>query len=331
MVRKSTMNISSIAQAVKSLATYMAGIAIMMLSLPVHAQNATDSIVISFTGDVLLDRGVRQRIEQAGTDALFTPSIDSLFQHSDYVVGNLECPATRIHQPNYKKYIFRAEPQWLNTLRRHGFTHLNLANNHSIDQGRKGLIDTQANIIAAGMVPFGAGNNMEEAVQPLLLCSLPRPVYILASLRLPLENFHYLPAKPSPSQEPFDSLRLRISRLRQQQPKAVIIVTLHWGEEHSLRPVPQQRMQAHALIDAGADILICHHTHTLQSIEQYRGHKIYYSIGNFIFDPKNAINSHAAVVQLTVTPTDIHARTIPILIHDCAPTILIHDCAPTIP
>lgn len=322
------MSISSTAQAAKTLKRMIiAGMAATLLSLPSYAQK--DTLTITFTGDVLLDRGVRQRIEHTGTEALFSPSIDSLFQVSDLVVGNLECPATRIHQPNFKKFIFRAEPEWLDCLQQHGFTHLNLANNHTIDQGRKGLMDTRDNIIAAGMTPFGADTTMKAASQPLLLANLPRPVYILASLRLALENFPYLPLNPCPSQEPMDTLLLRVSKLRLQHPEAVIIVSLHWGGEHTLRPAPQQRIEAHAIIDAGADILICHHTHTLQTIENYQGHYIYYSIGNFIFDQTRDINSKAAVVQLTVTPDTLNVRTHHIYIHKCAPylTSTLHDSA----
>ena len=51
-----------------------------------------DTLHIVVAGDLLLDRGVRQRIAQVGVDGLFTPSIDSLFLASDYVIANLECP-----------------------------------------------------------------------------------------------------------------------------------------------------------------------------------------------------------------------------------------------
>ena len=314
------MSISSTAQAAKTLKSIIiAGMAATLLSLPSYGQ--IDTLTITFTGDVLLDRGVRLRIEHTGIEALFSSSIDSLFQVSDLVVGNLECPATRIQQPNFKKFIFRAEPEWLDCLKQHGFTHLNLANNHTIDQGRKGLMDTRDNIIAAGMTPFGADTTMKAASQPLLLAIKPRPVYILASLRVALENFPYLPLKPCPSQEPMDSLVQRIIDLRSKQPSAVIIVSLHWGGEHTLKPAYQQRMQAHQLIDAGADILICHHTHTLQTIERYQGHYIYYSIGNFIFDQERDINSKAAVVQLTVTSDSLDVHTHNIQIRKCTPHI----------
>ena len=276
---------------------------------------------ILFPGDILLDRGVRRTIERQGADALFTRGIDSLLCSAQVVVGNLECPATRIKAPTQKRFIFRAEPEWLKVLRRHGFTHLNLANNHTVDQGRRGLTDTQRNVREAGMVAVGAGPTMSEAAQPVLLCRLPRRVWLISSLRLALENFAYLPQKPSVSQEPLDSLLRRVARLRRQDPKAVIVVSLHWGAEHTLRPTASQRMEAHRLIDAGADALICHHTHTLQTVEHYRGRPIYYSIGNFIFDQSKPVNARAAVVRLDVTTDKVNTKTIPINIKNCKPTI----------
>lgn len=115
--------------------------------------SVSDTLTITFTGDLLLDRGVRQRIEHRGVDHLFLSLRRPVFQSSDLVVANLECPATKIVQPNFKRFIFRAEPEWLQTLKAHGVTHLNLANNHSIDQGRAGLADTKKNIEQAGMIP----------------------------------------------------------------------------------------------------------------------------------------------------------------------------------
>ena len=80
-------------------------------------------------------------------------------------------------------------------------------------------------------------------------------------------------------------------------------------------------MQAHQLIDAGADCLICHHTHTRQSVETYRGKYIYYSLGNFIFDQKRDINSQACIVKLTITPTTVTPTTIPVRIINCTPHV----------
>ena len=278
-----------------------------------------DTLKVVLTGDILLDRGVRKAIEQRGVGHLFSDGVDSVFQSAQVVVGNLECPATKIKAPVFKRFIFRGEPEWLDTLRQHGITHLNLANNHSIDQGREGLIDTKKNILAAGMVPIGAGENMQEASEPVLLASEPRKVWLVPSLRLALENYAYLTDKPCVSQEPMDSLLSRVYHLRQQDSTAVIIVSLHWGAEHKLEPVPRQRHDAHMLILAGADLLVCHHTHTLQTIEDYNGRMIYYSVGNFIFDQHKPLNSEACMVRLKISQDSLDVETIPVEIRQCVP------------
>ena len=300
------------------------------------------AVSLLFTGDILLDRGVRETIEHKGIDHLFTREVDSLLHSCDYVIGNLECPATNIHQPDYKLYVFRADPDWLPALKAHGITHLNLANNHSIDQGRAGLVDTWRNVTAAGIIPFGAGNTMSEAAEPLVIraaedpglspqVSLPsclspqngdlRNIYVVPTLRLALENFSYLTGKPSVSQEPEDSLVARIHGIRDKDPSAVIVVCPHWGAEHALRPLALQKRLAHRMINAGADIIIGHHTHTWQTVEEYQGKRIYYSIGNFIFDQHKAINTRACVVKVTVDADSVKAETIAVEIRQCVPHI----------
>ena len=281
-----------------------------------------DTLNVVFTGDILLDRGVRHVIDKHGVDHLFTEGVDSVFRSAQVVVGNLECPATKIQSPVQKLYIFRGEPEWLEALKRHGITHLNLANNHSIDQGREGLMDTRQNIIDAGITAIGAGANMTEAAEPVLLSRTPRNVWLVPSLRLALENYAYLPDKPCVSQEPMDSLLNRVHRLRKADSTAVIIVSLHWGGEHTMHPVNSQRWDARQIIRAGADVLVCHHTHTLQDVEDINGHSVFYSIGNFIFDQSKPENTKACIVRLKITAEMVTTEAIPIEIKNCVPQIV---------
>ena len=273
---------------------------------------------ITLTGDLLLDRGVRSVIERDGGDALFGPHIDSLFQLSDIVIANLECPATHIHAPQQKPYVFRGDPEMLSVLRRHGITHLNLANNHSIDQGRRGLLDTYNNIRAReGLTPLGAGNSMTEAARPVLLAQVPRKVWIVTSNRLPLENFAYLPQQSSISQEPFDSLLCHIRSLRAADTACYIIVYPHWGREHTKHPTLDQRNEARQMIDAGAYIIVGHHPHCIQHVEYYRGKPVFYSIGNFIFDQSAPLNSEGLVISIVLSADGVSVERIPIHIKDC--------------
>lgn len=297
---------------------YFILLAVSIVASVCHA----DTLNVVFTGDILLDRGVRRVIDKHGVDHLFTEGVDSVFRSAQVVVGNLECPATKIQSPVQKLYIFRGEPEWLGALKRHGITHLNLANNHSIDQGREGLIDTRQNIINTGITAIGAGANMTEAAEPVLLSRTPRNVWLVPSLRLALENYAYLPDKPCVSQEPMDSLLNRVHRLRKADSTAVIIVSLHWGGEHTMHPVNSQRWDARQIIRAGADVLVCHHTHTLQSVDEINGHCVFYSIGNFIFDQSKPENSKACLVQLKITAETVTTEAIPIEIKNCVPQIV---------
>ncbi len=328
---------------------------------PEKTTSDSDTLTILFTGDILLDRGVRYYLEHGGMRRVIPDETADFLRSADVVVGNLECPATTVQAPAFKRYVFRGDPQWLDSLRDYGFTHLNLANNHSVDQGRQGLRDTRLNILKAGLTPVGADSTMKAAATAITLMKTlpPAPpcmegsnmplssdiisaervstplhagrgrgeglqgsVYLLASNRLPLESFAYLPDRESVSQEPFDSLLNRVKAIKMADSIAVVIVNLHWGAEHTLRPLPQQRLEAHALIDAGADVIIGHHTHTLQTSETYRGKPIFYCIGNFIFDQQKPLNTEACIVRLRITSEKTMADAIPIRIDHCAPHII---------
>ncbi len=308
-------------------------LAVSLLANPTKNTPPTrNTLTLTFVGDVLLDRGVRQHVEHTAAqlgikdiaqaaNLLFTHEVDKIFQQSDCVIANLECPATDIKSPIQKRFSFRADPSWLPILRKHGITHCNLANNHSIDQGRKGLISTLENLKAANITPIGAGKTMDEASRPVLLYNHPRKVYLLVSAQMVLENYPFLPQKPCVSQQNIQNLCTTIRKIKDNEPNSIVLVSLHWGTEHTPRPVPQQRMQARQLIDNGADALICHHTHTLQTIEKYHNKYIFYSIGNFIFDQHKPINTKTVIVQFQITSTNLNCKTITCEIKNCVPHI----------
>ncbi len=288
---------------------------------PASGAEAPDTLRVAFVGDVLLDRGVRQAIERDGVDALFAPEVDSLFRSCHCVVANLECPATKVRQAIHKRFIFRGEPEWLDALRRHGVTHLNLANNHTMDQGREGLMDTRQNVVRYGMTPFGMDSTADAACRPLLLAEAPRRVWIFTTLRVMSENWPYLPNRPSVCECTIDTLAARIARLRRREPRAVIIAMLHWGLEHDTLPTRRQRIEARRLVVAGADCLVGHHTHTAQPVEWIGGRPVFYGIGNFIFDPTRPLNAAALLVRMDVTRDTVRYRLYPVHIDDCTPRL----------
>ena len=300
---------------------------LLMISLMLTTLSSCEDLknrepkTIIFVGDLLLDRGVRERIEHFGIDHLFRPELDSLFKSADVVIANLECPATLIEAPINKQFIFRAEPKWLKSLKNHGLTHLNLANNHAMDQGRGGLVDTEGNVVNSGLKPLGFGHTLKEACEPNLIMNSPQKVYVLSSLHVPSENWTYLENQPCVCEQSFDNLADQIKSLKSIDSKSLVIIQLHWGMEHVTKPLAYQKQQAHLLINAGADCIVGHHPHTLQTIEYYKGKPIYFSIGNFIFDQSKSINSKGVMVKISVLQDSLIFDTIPYTIDKCVPIL----------
>jgi poly-gamma-glutamate synthesis protein (capsule biosynthesis protein) len=276
---------------------------------------------VAFVGDLLLDRGIRTKIENQGIETLIDSSIIKRFRNSKIVIANLECPVTSIKSPIQKKYIFRGEPEWLHYLKASGITHLNMANNHSMDQGRKGLISTRENILSENMIPTGTGINEEDACSPLLISKSPRNIYLLSSVQVASENWTYLPKLPGVCEESVKTVSERITSLRQNDEHCIIIAQLHWGIEHQLKPTLSQKQIAHSLIDAGSDIIIGHHPHVIQTNEVYKSKHIFYSIGNFVFDQKDSINCQGKLVELKINNDEIIPNQIEFKIQNFSPTL----------
>ena len=97
---------------------------------------------------------------------------------------------------------------------------------------------------------------------------------------------------------------------------------LHWGVEHVEEPSHYQVRDAHRLVTAGADCIVGHHPHCLQTVETYNGVPIYYSIGNFIFDQKKPINTRAAIVTGTITADSASFEMLQVEIENCVPRLV---------
>lgn len=191
-----------------------------------------------------------------------------------------------------------------------GFDVVSMASNHIMDWGRDALLDSIDRMRRDGMHPVGAGKDIEEARQPVILerngtriaflayCSVAPVGYYAVPKRAgvaPMRGItHYemlendQPGTPCeimswPLPRDLKSLGEDVRRVRQQAD--IVAVSLHWGV-HFIRAIiaDYQPVVAHAAIDAGADIIIGHHPHILKGVEIYKGKAILYSIGNFAID-----------------------------------------------
>ena len=255
-------------------------------------------LTVCFTGDVLLDRGVRKRIEYIGIDSLFSDA-KPIFLSSDAVVINLENPVTKRVSPLNKRYVFRAEPEWLPMLRKQGITHAAMANNHTIDQGREGITDTYNNLIASDIVPIGYGVNQREACMPCIIKKNGVNVAIFNSFLLSVGDWELLENEAGICQASVEKISGDIKAFKDYYPKYHAVAVLHWGIEYAKEPTERQRTEARMLIDSGADAVIGHHPHVIQEEEYYNGAPIFYSLGNFVFDQRQDENAAGMTVKLT--------------------------------
>jgi poly-gamma-glutamate synthesis protein (capsule biosynthesis protein) len=271
---------------------------LLPLLLCCSRNDGSGSMAICFTGDVLLDRGVRKMIERVGIDSVFS-DVKPLFQSCDAVVINLENPVTKRVSPLNKKYVFRAEPEWLPALRKHGITHAAMANNHTIDQGREGIADTYKNLRASNIVPIGYGNNQQEACKPSLVKKNGVKVALFNSFLLRVEGWMLLENEKGICQASAEQLSGSIKAFKSANPDYWVVAMLHWGVEYQKEPSQRQRKEAHLLVDSGADAIIGHHPHVIQGKEIYKGKPIFYSLGNFMFDQKESDRSTGLAVSLS--------------------------------
>ncbi len=258
-----------------------------------------DSVSVMFTGDVMLDRGIRRIISRKGIDKIFTP-ISRILQQSDFAVANLECPATTTSLTHRKGFIFRINPGWLPALCDAHISHVNLANNHSTDQGTQGLKSTVDSLLKSGIIPVGCGVESLDECDPAVLTTTAGRIALFSSVQISLAGWKGSAGEYAPCQASIEDLCRNIRSYKKSYAGDVVVVCLHWGVEYHTSPAKFQRVQAHRLVDAGADAVIGHHPHVFQDVEEYKGKVVFYSLGNFVFDQRDLLTKRGAVVSFLI-------------------------------
>lgn len=228
-------------------------------------------IRILAVGDIMLGRFVETLMNRNGENYPFTYMTDFL-SNQDVVLGNLEGPILTNHRqtPDFTT-SFSFKPKVAELLKTAGFTHLSIANNHTFDKGESAFAETQKYLNEAGIVQFG---HPREASNLYVKAEKINDIGIVwIGLNEAVSKYFDL--------EEAVALIIEIQKLYSDYQ---IIVNIHWGIEYKNSSNDFQKKIAHDLIDNGADLIIGHHPHTVQEIENYKGKLIIYSLGNFIFD-----------------------------------------------
>ncbi len=242
-------------------------------------------VVVASVGDMLLGDRAQKKLDRHGYDYPFR-KVASLLADADVVMGNLEAPITEHPTPMLpdKKYIYKQDPRVAQTLRDTGFTVLALANNHTLDYGVQGLLDTITHLDRAGIRWLGAGPDEDAARQGLLLEVDGTTIGLLAYMQdygsYERDGWFASGEQPGAAIMREEVFAEDIARMRERAD--VVIVHAHYGKNYAGVKGFQERI-SHAMIDAGADAVNGHHPHVAQGVEVYKGKPILYSLGNFTF------------------------------------------------
>lgn len=237
-----------------------------------------------FVGDIMLAGRSRRFIKEHGPGYPFE-AVLPILEGPRIVVGNLEGPLTRRpRSPTTRNYAYRLKPELAGSLKKAGINVVALANNHLLDCGREGVLDTLQALTLAGLNTMGAGRDERQANAPIFLPA--------GGKRIGLLNYYWNPRTaareklPGSARDTPERLEAGIRGLREKADKAVVI--FHWGIPYQEKPLSEDRKKARYAVDCGADAVIGHHPHVLQPFEVYHGRPIFYSIGNFAFGSGNS-------------------------------------------
>jgi hypothetical protein len=218
--------------------------------------------------------------------------VKEVAESADLFLVNLECPFTEGGEKLPKNFNFRARPEFVNTLLAGSVDVVSLANNHLMDYGPQGLVDTLMTLEQARIPYFGAGRNMAEARRPAFLT--------VGGVRFAFIGYFFLgnrniepPQVYATDTTPgvaghFSDVDVMERMLREDiiaaKAKAdVVLPFFHWGRESTYDPQPYQVRLTRAAIDAGAAGVLGSHPHVLQAMELHQGAPAVYSLGNFVF------------------------------------------------
>lgn len=234
-------------------------------------KNKTVSFTISAVGDCTFgtdenfayEGSMPAKYDEVGDFNYFFENVKSVFEEDDLTIVNFEGTLTDSTIREDKQFAFKADKSYVEILTDGFVEAANLANNHSKDYGKQSYNDTMDALDEAGITNFGYDRVAIKKVKGIKVGLV--GTYVLAD---------GLGVK--------DSMEKNIQDLKDEGAQ-VIIASFHWGEEKAEYPNDVQVELAHAAIDAGADLVLGHHPHVLQGIEQYKGKNIVYSLGNFCF------------------------------------------------
>ena len=253
-------------------------------------------LVLGFAGDTSFTHGL------SGSDPL--AGVAGLLAEPDFTIVNLETTVAEagVGRPMDKRFVFRSPPASVDLLTEAGIDGVSLANNHSLDYGKKALDRTLELLGEGDLLVAGAASDPEAAWDPHFVELAERTVAVLGFTRLPCSWSTADPAaRPGVAWacEPFlDSTHSAVEAADHEADLVVVLV--HWGRELAACPDEDQRQLARQWAEAGADLIVGSHPHVLQGVEKIGDTWVVYSTGNFAFPSAREASARTAFFRFEI-------------------------------
>ena len=252
------------------------------------------SIVLSAVGDCTIGGDMRGNSEARFLNAVTAEdgsidygycfrNVESIFGADDITLVNLEVVLTdssRYLKRDDKIYIMRGKPEYVNMLTGSSVEVCNIANNHMTDFGDDGILWMAELLEENGLKYCGYGYTSTMDVK---------------GVRFGFVGINYWTTPQSEFEETVRTMRGQCD---------VLVVSIHWGSELEYYAQDRQQTWGKLAVDLGADLVVGHHPHVIEGIEEYKGVNIVYSLGNFCFggnsrpkDMETFIYQHEFVVD----------------------------------
>ena len=266
-------------------------------------------------GDIMLAGRAKSVTREHGTDYPFA-AVLPLLRRASIVLGNLEGPLAREAPRENRHFSYRVDPELAMPLARAGVNVVTLANNHLVDCGREGVLETLAAVKRAGMNAIGAGRDLGDAHRPA--------IFDVNGLRVGLLGYYWnrrcaaTDVLPGSAMDSPAELADDIKALRQRTDR--VVVTFHWGVPYEREPAREDREKARLAIDLGADAVVGHHPHVVQPFEVWAGRPIFYSVGNFTFGSGNS-RGEGLLVGFRFEPDQTRVEVYPLYVKNRDPRV----------
>lgn len=258
-----------------------------------------EEIKMVFVGDIMLD-DLPGKYIKSGKDPFknFAP----ILKRADITIGNLECVVGATGKAEEKNFVLRAHPRVLPLIRKY-FNAVSLANNHTGDYGPQALSNMLDLLDGAGIKYFGAGKEIRSAHEPIIFDIKDKRIAVLGyNIFLP-RSFEALDDRPGTAWGDDDYIIADIQNAKKVHKADIVITYPHWGWEGEKQASADQVRLAHLMIDSGADAVVGGHPHVTQNIENYKGKPIFYSLGNFVFDGFDTLDTITGwVLEMSINP-----------------------------